>query len=242
MKQDPGDNLKNKLEEMTAEQKKVINDNSIGGDNFEKENNAWTKEDEETLKNIIDSNNEITKELKELYKLKEKIAEQEKNKSQYANSETIKYSEQNDDKKTEKDVELEYKKIEEDIESRRQEELSNPNVSIDDYINSESRLTELGKKLARENKDNESEGKKKFSGMFQYLLGKKTAKEILANPKGTPDENEFGFSYHSYGGEISDKDYEQHIKGKLYPYKKLFDEINAKYDKELSELKETKIN
>lgn len=93
-----------------------------------------------------------------------------------------------------------------DIERRRQEELENPEVTVEEYISATPRLTEFGKKHSRENWDTERELHAKVDAVraFKYFMG-----------------------------EINLDEWEKKEKTL---WRAVFDRINAKYDTMLAEL------
>lgn len=157
----------------------------------------WTDEDEKTLSELLEIIENSKKELEKLDKLEEELNNKLLNlkKDIYPN---------------------EYKKK---IEDARAQELEDPEITIEDYIKANPRLTEVGIKIAKEEKeDSIKKGKEMASLSFKYIENKISALEYITSHP---------YSYYIKLGEEEAKKYAEEESSY---WKDLYKKINDKYD------------
>jgi hypothetical protein len=116
-----------------------------------------------------------------------------------------------------------------DIEDRRDGELENPEITVEDCIQANPLLTDYGKEYAQKKENREAtikEGKIKAALSFKYLLGKISPEDLI-----------FSSPYRYIRENIDKEEAKEYADKEALYWKPVFDRINTKYDQEITNLK-----
>lgn len=112
-------------------------------------------------------------------------------------------------------------------------ELANPTVDMESYLNSRTDLSDDLKLKMIDGNENEKAGIPRAVGAFKYLSGKITAEEFLA-----PGGHEFGDGTYGYYYKKTLPNMKAIADQQAEVFKGLYNKINAKYQQKLDDLKE----
>jgi hypothetical protein len=140
------------------------------------------------------------------------------------------YAVENNNEDIESD-ELSFEEQKEAIQAAWEQELENPDVDMETYINSRNDISDEAKLRIIDSKENETAGKPRAIGAFKYLAGKISAEEFMA-----PGKHEFGDGTYGFRYKRTMPNLKQYADEYAAAFKPLYDKINTKYQDQLDEL------
>ncbi|HQV65050.1 MAG TPA: hypothetical protein PKZ56_02375 [Candidatus Paceibacterota bacterium] len=131
-------------------------------------------------------------------------------------------------------TEQSFEEQKEAIQAAWEQELENPDVDMETYINSRNDISDEAKLRIIDSKENETAGKPRAIGAFKYLAGKISAEEFMA-----PGKHEFGDGTYGFRYKRTMPNLKQYADQYAAAFKPLYDKINTKYQDQLDELEVT---